>query len=125
MGLIETASVANMAHARYRALPQWLTDDSKEIDAKEVERTLRAGGGNNSLDILQDDETVDMAFRAWRDMMIFTSKRIIDIDIKGLGGAVEYKSLPFKYVRAFSIQTAGGGIGIFKDKDVEMVIWTP
>merc|ERR1712137_721091 len=63
--------------------------------------------------------------RAWRDMMIFTSKRIIDIDIKGLGGAVEYKSLPFKYVRAFSIQTAGGGIGIFKDKDVEMVIWTP
>ena len=55
--------------------------NNRPLDATEVERMYRS-----SPRILQDDEFVEMAFRGWRDLAIFTTKRIIDVNVKGLSG---------------------------------------
>ena len=55
--------------------------NNRPLDATEVERIYRS---NPSL--LQEDESVEMAFRGRRDLVIFTTKRVIDVDVKGLSG---------------------------------------
>jgi hypothetical protein len=55
--------------------------DNRPLDAAEVERVYRSNPC-----LLQNDEYVEMAFRGRRDLVIFTTKRIIDVDVKGLSG---------------------------------------
>ena len=62
----------------------FFSDNARPLDAAEVERTYRS-----SPCILQNDEYVEMAFRGRRDLVIFTTKRIIDVDIKGFSGKKE------------------------------------
>jgi len=89
--------------------------NNRPLDAAEVERVYRS---NPSL--LQNDEYVEMAFRGRRDLVIFTTKRIIDIDIKGLSGKkVKYTSIPYSSVLAFAVRTAGK-----HDRDSEVIIYT-
>ena len=41
--------------------------------------------------ILQSSETVEMAFKGRRDLLLLTTKRVVKIDVKGLSGKrVEY-----------------------------------
>ena len=50
--------------------------------------------------ILQGSEKVEMAFQGHRDLSIFTTKRLITIDKKGLfGKRIEYFSVPWEKVR--------------------------
>ena len=43
-----------------------------------------------------------------RDLLVFTNKRIIKVDIQGITGKKkEYLSIPYKSVQRFSIETAG------------------
>jgi len=69
--------------------------------------------------LLIDGEDIEFGFKLIRDTFIFTNKRLILLDIQGLTGCkVEYKSISYKSISRFSVDTAG----IF-DLDAELKIW--
>lgn len=69
--------------------------------------------------LLIDGEEIELGFKLVRDTFIFTTKRLILIDKQGLtGNKVEYKSISYKNISRFSIETAGTF-----DLDAELKIW--
>jgi len=69
--------------------------------------------------LLIEGEEIEIGFKLIRDTIIFTSKRLILVDIQGItGGKVEYKSIVYKTISRFSIETAGTF-----DLDAELKIW--
>lgn len=69
--------------------------------------------------LLTDNEQIQMGFKLIRDTFIFTDKRLILIDKQGLTGSkTEYKSITYKSISRFSIETAGTF-----DLDAELKIW--
>ena len=89
--------------------------DAKAVDSDSVERQLR-----NSPRILQRDEAVELAFRCCRDLMVFTTKRLLTVDVQGFTGTkVAYLTVPYSSILAFSIETAGTS-----DTDSEIGFWT-
>lgn len=65
------------------------------------------------------NEKVDLAFKLVRDLIVFTDHRLIIIDKQGLTGKkVQYKSLPYKSISHFSIETTG-----HFDLDAELSLW--
>ena len=69
--------------------------------------------------LLIDNENIELGFILLRDVFMFTDKRLILIDIQGITGSkVEYKSLPYKSMSRFSLETAGTF-----DLDAELKIW--
>ncbi|WP_370173507.1 PH domain-containing protein [Leeuwenhoekiella palythoae] len=69
--------------------------------------------------LLTNSEQVELGFKLLRDVFIFTTKRLILIDVQGVTGSkVEYKSLPYKNISRFSLETAGTF-----DLDAELKIW--
>ena len=69
--------------------------------------------------LLTDEEEIELGFKLLRDVFMFTSKRLILIDIQGVTGKkAEYKSLPYKNMTRFSLETAGTF-----DLDAELKIW--
>ncbi len=65
-------------------------------------------GENEVKDILIPDETVTFAFVSMRDKLIFTDKRIISVNVKGITGKkIDYTSIPYANIQAFSIESAG------------------
>jgi len=68
---------------------------------------------------LTQDEQVYLAFKGMRDFVIFTSKRLIAVNVQGLTGKkTDYTSLPYSRIQAFSVETAGSF-----DLDSEMDLW--
>ena len=62
---------------------------------------------------------IELGFKLIRDTFIFTNKRFIIIDVQGITGSkVEYKSLTYKSISKFSIETSGTF-----DLDAELKIW--
>jgi hypothetical protein len=54
-----------------------------------------------------------------RDMVIFTNRRIISVNVQGITGKKrDYTSLPYSKVQAFSVESAG----VF-DLDAELDLW--
>ena len=54
-----------------------------------------------------------------RDRFVFTNKRLILVDKQGYTGKkVEFKSIPYKSIKYFSVETAGRF-----DMDAELKIW--
>lgn len=68
--------------------------------------------------LLIEGEEIELGFKLIRDLFIFTTKRLILIDKQGLGSKVEYKSITYKSITRFSIETAGTF-----DLDAELKIW--
>lgn len=69
--------------------------------------------------LLIDGEMIEVGFKLFRDVFMFTNKRLILIDVQGLTGKkVEYRSLPYKSISRFSLETAGTF-----DLDAELKIW--
>lgn len=69
--------------------------------------------------LLIHGEQVELGFKLIRDVFMFTNKRLILIDVQGLTGSkVEYKSLPYKSMSRFSLETPGTF-----DLDAELKIW--
>jgi hypothetical protein len=69
--------------------------------------------------LLCDNEQIELGFQLFRDTFMFTNKRLILIDIQGITGSkVEYKSMPYKNISRFSLETAGTF-----DLDAELKIW--
>lgn len=69
--------------------------------------------------LLIDNEEIELGFTLFRDVFMFTNKRLILIDIQGLTGSkIEYKSMPYKSISRFSLETSGT-----LDLDAELKIW--
>lgn len=69
--------------------------------------------------LLTEGEVIELGFKLIRDTFIFTSKRLILVDIQGITGSkTEYKSISYKSISRFSVETAGTF-----DLDAELKIW--
>jgi hypothetical protein len=69
--------------------------------------------------LLIDGEDLEMGFKLIRDVFIFTTKRLILVEKQGLTGSkIEYKSISYKSISRFSIETTGTF-----DLDAELKIW--
>jgi hypothetical protein len=69
--------------------------------------------------LLTDNEEIEFGFKLIRDTFIFTTKRLIIIDVQGLTGSkTEYLSVAYKSISRFSVETAGTF-----DLDAELKIW--
>jgi hypothetical protein len=69
--------------------------------------------------LLTEDEEIELGFKLIRDTFIFTTKRLILVDVQGITGRkTEYKSINYKHISRFSIETAGTF-----DLDAELKIW--
>ncbi len=76
----------------FERLFQWLGSDQREIDPQELDREL-----HTTSQILLDDEKIIMAFKAGRDISLFTNLRVMTIDVQGLSGQkIQYTSVPYK-----------------------------
>ena len=70
-------------------------------------------------DLLIDDETIFNSFKGIRDMVVFTNRRIIAVNVQGFTGTKkDFTSLPYSKVQAFSLESAG----VF-DLDAELELW--
>lgn len=69
--------------------------------------------------LLLENEQVEMGFKLIRDTFIFTNKRLILVDVQGITGSkTEYKSIAYKSITRFSVETAGTF-----DLEAELKIW--
>ena len=69
--------------------------------------------------MLVDGEFIVGTFKAIRDGVVFTNKRIFVINVQGLTGKkVDYTSLPYSKIQAYSVETAG-----VIDLDSELELW--
>jgi hypothetical protein len=58
--------------------------------------------------ILTQGESVQVAFRILRDLIVFTDRRLILVDKQGLTGRkVSYMTVPYRAITSFSVETAG------------------
>jgi hypothetical protein len=99
------------------SLRAWLGDDNRIVDAAEADDRF-----HSDVPILQRCEHVELAFKGRRDMLLFTTKRAIFVDVQGfmgMGKKVEYMSLPYTSITAFSVRTAGNRF----DNDSELRLW--
>ncbi len=84
---------------------------ASQRDNDKVERQLE--------DILIPDEQVNLAFVLVRDLIVFTDYRLILVDKQGVTGKkISYKSLPYRSISRFTVETSG-----HLDLDAELKIW--
>lgn len=85
--------------------------NASEMDLQELE--------NDFSNVIFENETIEAAFRIFRDKWVFTNKRLIMLDVQGLTGIKkEYHSLPYKSITHFLVETSGSF-----DLDCELEIW--
>lgn len=76
------------------------TFNLKQIDLSKVRIEV--------FDFLVEDEDLIQAFETIRDQVIFTTKRILVINVQGITGKKKsYISYPYSKVQYFGIETAG------------------
>lgn len=69
--------------------------------------------------MLVEKEQIVASFKSIRDGVVFTSKRIFVINVQGITGKkVDFTSLPYSKIQAFSVETAG-----VIDLDSELELW--
>ena len=88
-----------------------LMGNASQKNVDKVERDLE--------DILVPGEQVTLAFSPIRDLIVFTEFRLILVDKQGVTGKkTSYKSLPYRSISRFSVETSG-----HFDLDAELKIW--
>ncbi|WP_129709042.1 PH domain-containing protein [Priestia megaterium] len=88
-----------------------LLGNASEADIRGTEKDLQ--------NILIANERVEQAYKVIRDLMVFTTKRLIIVDKQGVTGKkTDYHSIPYKTITHFSVETAGTF-----DLDAELNIW--
>lgn len=66
-----------------------------------------------------DGERIISTYKTVRDGVVFTNKRIFAINVQGITGKkVDFTSLPYSKIQAFSVETAG-----VLDLDSELELW--
>lgn len=89
--------------------------ESNTFNLKEINNNDIRGEING---LLVDGEEMVQAFQTIRDQVIFTNKRIIVANVRGVTGKkICYFSYPYSKVQYFGIETAG-----FLDIDSELVL---
>ena len=69
--------------------------------------------------ILGQSEQIELAYKLIRDMIVLTDQRLILIDKQGLTGKkVEYRSIPYKAITMYTVESAG-----HFDLDAELKVW--
>ena len=69
--------------------------------------------------LLGQNEAIHAGFKVFRDTWIFTSERLIIVDVQGMTGRKkEYLSIPYGKITMFSVETTGTF-----DLDAELKIW--
>jgi len=95
----------------------WLGNNHAKMDAQTAEAELRFEK------VLQVGETVKLAYRVGYDKMLYTNRRILQIDVNDwdlFTRKVEYRTIPYKHVIGFSVQSSHG----YLDWDEEVIIYT-
>ena len=93
------------------ALFSGLRGHAGEVDVDRLEKQFA--------EILVEGEAIERAYRLVRDLLVFTNKRLVQVDYQGLTGHKgTYVSIPYAAVIRFSLETAG-----FFDADAELRIW--
>lgn len=88
-----------------------ITGNAGEISAADAAAALGP--------VLMAQEQVHKAYQVGRDMFAFTDRRLILVDKQGLTGSKsEFRSIPYKSITNFSVETAGNF-----DLDAEMKIY--
>ena len=88
-----------------------LMGNASQKNVDKVERDLE--------DILVPGEQVTLAFSLIRDLIVFTEFRLILVDKQGVTGKkTSYKSLPYRSISRFSVETSG-----HLDLDAELKMW--
>jgi hypothetical protein len=84
---------------------------SSEMRPEEIQRSF----GH----MLIEGESIQHAYKSFRDFFVFTNKRLILVDKQGYTGRkAEYFCIPYKSIAFFSLETAGTF-----DLDSELKIW--
>ena len=88
-----------------------LFGNATEVDIEELKKEFG--------EILINGEEIETAFRIFRDKWVFTTKRLIMLDVQGVTGSKrEYRSIPYHSIDQFSVETGGTF-----DDDCEMKLW--
>lgn len=87
----------------FTSIHDFFVDDTKAEDPVLYNDKL-----HNDPPLLLSDENVIKIFRSRRDKVIYTNKRLILVDVKGITGKkIQYLSIPIEYISTFSVETAG------------------
>lgn len=75
--------------------------------------------GPQVAELLIPGEQLVSGFKALRDFVVFTDKRLIVVNVQGLTGKKrDFTTLPYNKIQAFSVETAGTF-----DTDAELDLW--
>ena len=70
-------------------------------------------------ELLIESEQIISAYKGMRDFVVFTNKRVIAVNVQGITGKkVDFTSLPYSKITAYSVETAGRF-----DLDAELEMW--
>jgi hypothetical protein len=88
-----------------------LLGNASEVDVSKLQEEAAS--------VMAPHERLEKAFKIFRDLYLFTDKRLLLVDKQGMTGSkVEYMSLPYRSITRFCIETAGTF-----DADSELKIW--
>ena len=89
-----------------------VTGNASEVKPEDVMDTIGP--------LLADGEQITKAYKMIRDFFVFTTSRVILVDIKGATGKKKnFKSIPYKNIFSWTIESAGLG---FDDSELELNI---
>ena len=84
--------------------------NSSEVSQQEIEKHFEG--------VLFNGETVEKGYKVIRDIWLFTSHRLIILDIQGITGKKkDFTSMPYSKIQVYSVETSG-----ILDRLVEMGI---
>ena len=87
----------------------------RQIDATAADQEF-----HSNPPILQASEACEIAFQGRRDLVLFTTKRILFVDKKGWSGKkMAYTTFPYSSIKIFKVATAGS-----MDADCEFGFYT-
>ena len=115
MGLFDkvknAVDTAQNVAGKVQAVSDKFSSRGTMIENDEAEKVLEK--------ILLEDEEIKRSYKGLRDLIVFTDKRVIKVDIQGVTGKKkEYFSIPYRAISRFSIETAGSF-----DMDSELKIY--
>ena len=74
--------------------------NASEVNLEKIQEEYRK--------LLGSSEKLEKAYKLIRDMILFTNKRMIIIDKQGVTAKkVEYRSIPYRAITNFSVESAG------------------
>ena len=105
----------NDAGSNASSMMSWMGDDMSQIDAAQADRQF-----HTSPPLLQANEVCEIAFKGRRDLVLFTTKRILFVDKQGWSGKkMAFTTFPYSSIKVFQVTTAGS-----MDKDCEFGFYT-